>query len=77
LPTTTNTAETSRPATTTQPPNTSRHLGPADQEGLARIAATLERLESAVSSRFRPSEALRATAEAGGFYARFPAGGQP
>lgn len=43
----------------------------ADQEGLDRIIATLERLESAVGERFRPSEALRATAEAGGFYARF------
>jgi 3-hydroxyacyl-CoA dehydrogenase/enoyl-CoA hydratase/3-hydroxybutyryl-CoA epimerase len=43
----------------------------ADQEGLGRIIATLERLESAVSERFRPSQALRDTAEAGGFYARF------
>ncbi len=43
----------------------------ADQEGLGRIIATLERLESAVSERFRPSDALRATAAAGGFYARF------
>ncbi|HEY9423014.1 MAG TPA: 3-hydroxyacyl-CoA dehydrogenase NAD-binding domain-containing protein, partial [Thermoanaerobaculia bacterium] len=43
----------------------------ADQEGLGGIVATLERLESAVSERFRPSEALRATAGAGGFYARF------
>jgi 3-hydroxyacyl-CoA dehydrogenase / enoyl-CoA hydratase / 3-hydroxybutyryl-CoA epimerase len=44
----------------------------ADQEGLGQIIATLERLESAVGNRFRPSDALRATAEAGGFYARFP-----
>jgi 3-hydroxyacyl-CoA dehydrogenase/enoyl-CoA hydratase/3-hydroxybutyryl-CoA epimerase len=44
----------------------------ADQEGLARIIATLERLEGAVGDRFRPSEVLRATAEAGGFYQRFP-----
>ncbi len=43
----------------------------ADQEGLGRIIATLERLESAVGSRFQPSEALRRTAEAGGFYARW------
>jgi 3-hydroxyacyl-CoA dehydrogenase / enoyl-CoA hydratase / 3-hydroxybutyryl-CoA epimerase len=43
----------------------------ADQEGLGQIVATLERLETAVSSRFRPSEALRRTVEAGGFYARF------
>jgi 3-hydroxyacyl-CoA dehydrogenase/enoyl-CoA hydratase/3-hydroxybutyryl-CoA epimerase len=43
----------------------------ADQEGLDRIVATLERLESAVGERFRPAEELRRTAEAGGFYARF------
>lgn len=43
----------------------------ADSEGLGRIVATLERFESAVGERFKPSEALRATAEAGGFYARF------
>jgi hypothetical protein len=35
------------------------------------MVATLERLETAVSDRFRPSEALRGTAEAGGFYQRF------
>jgi 3-hydroxyacyl-CoA dehydrogenase/enoyl-CoA hydratase/3-hydroxybutyryl-CoA epimerase len=46
----------------------------ADQESLNQIVATLERLESAVGDRFSPSEALRATAAAGGFYARFPAG---
>jgi 3-hydroxyacyl-CoA dehydrogenase/enoyl-CoA hydratase/3-hydroxybutyryl-CoA epimerase len=45
----------------------------ADQEGLGQIIATLERLETAVSERFRPSEALRRTAEGGGFYARFGA----
>jgi 3-hydroxyacyl-CoA dehydrogenase/enoyl-CoA hydratase/3-hydroxybutyryl-CoA epimerase len=44
----------------------------ADQEGLNRITAALERLESAVGERFRPSEELRRTAEAGGFYQRFP-----
>ncbi|HEY0556588.1 MAG TPA: 3-hydroxyacyl-CoA dehydrogenase NAD-binding domain-containing protein [Thermoanaerobaculia bacterium] len=44
----------------------------ADQEGLPRILSTLERLESGVGDRFAPSEALRATAAAGGFYARFP-----
>jgi 3-hydroxyacyl-CoA dehydrogenase/enoyl-CoA hydratase/3-hydroxybutyryl-CoA epimerase len=43
----------------------------ADQEGLPRIVDTLERLESLVGDRFRPSKALRATAEAGGFYSRF------
>jgi 3-hydroxyacyl-CoA dehydrogenase / enoyl-CoA hydratase / 3-hydroxybutyryl-CoA epimerase len=43
----------------------------ADQEGLGAIIATLERLEGTVGERFRPSEALRATAAAGGFYARF------
>ena len=32
----------------------------ADQEGLGRIIATLERLESAVGDRFPPSDALRA-----------------
>ena len=44
----------------------------ADQEGLDRVIATLERLASSVGERFQPSEALRRTAEAGGFYARFP-----
>jgi hypothetical protein len=43
----------------------------ADQESLSQVIATLERLESAVGNRFRPSDALRRTAEAGGFYARF------
>jgi 3-hydroxyacyl-CoA dehydrogenase / enoyl-CoA hydratase / 3-hydroxybutyryl-CoA epimerase len=43
----------------------------ADQEGLGRIIATLERFESAVAERFKPSDALRATAQAGGFYTRF------
>lgn len=43
----------------------------ADQEGLGQIIATLERLESAVGGRFQPSEALRKTAEAGGFYTRW------
>jgi 3-hydroxyacyl-CoA dehydrogenase / enoyl-CoA hydratase / 3-hydroxybutyryl-CoA epimerase len=47
----------------------------ADQEGLPRIIATLERLEAAAGDRFRPSDALRATAAAGGFYERFPAAG--
>jgi 3-hydroxyacyl-CoA dehydrogenase/enoyl-CoA hydratase/3-hydroxybutyryl-CoA epimerase len=45
----------------------------ADQQGLNQIIAALERLESAVGSRFRPADALRATAAAGGFYTRFPA----
>jgi 3-hydroxyacyl-CoA dehydrogenase / enoyl-CoA hydratase / 3-hydroxybutyryl-CoA epimerase len=43
----------------------------ADQQGLPQIVATLERLEGAAGDRFRPSEALRSTAAAGGFYARF------
>ena len=43
----------------------------ADQEGLGQILRTLERLESSVGDRFRPSEELRRTSEAGGFYARF------
>jgi 3-hydroxyacyl-CoA dehydrogenase/enoyl-CoA hydratase/3-hydroxybutyryl-CoA epimerase len=43
----------------------------ADQESLSSILSTLERLASAVGDRFRPSDALRRTAEAGGFYARF------
>ena len=47
----------------------------ADQEGVDTLVANLERLESAVSERYRPSEALRETAAGGGFYARFPAGG--
>jgi 3-hydroxyacyl-CoA dehydrogenase/enoyl-CoA hydratase/3-hydroxybutyryl-CoA epimerase len=44
----------------------------ADQEVLSQVIATLERLEGSVGDRFRPSEALIRTAEAGGFYARFP-----
>ena len=43
----------------------------ADQEGLGSILATLERLAGTVAGRFQPSAALRRTAEAGGFYARF------
>lgn len=43
----------------------------ADQEGLRQIVGILERLENSVDARFRPSEALVRTAEAGGFYARF------
>ncbi|HBL25251.1 MAG TPA: hypothetical protein DD490_00270 [Acidobacteria bacterium] len=43
----------------------------ADQDGLGSIVATLERLAKSVAPRFAPSEALRRTAEAGGFYARF------
>jgi 3-hydroxyacyl-CoA dehydrogenase / enoyl-CoA hydratase / 3-hydroxybutyryl-CoA epimerase len=41
----------------------------ADQQGLPRIVAALERLESAVGERFRPSPALRELAQRGGFYA--------
>jgi 3-hydroxyacyl-CoA dehydrogenase/enoyl-CoA hydratase/3-hydroxybutyryl-CoA epimerase len=47
----------------------------ADQQGLPVLIATLERLESAAGARFAPSDALRATAAAGGFYARFGAAG--
>lgn len=43
----------------------------ADHQGLPEIVAILERLASSAGDRFRPSDALRATAEAGGFYARF------
>ncbi len=45
----------------------------ADQQGLPVLIAALERLEGAVGARFAPSDALRATAAAGGFYARFGA----
>jgi 3-hydroxyacyl-CoA dehydrogenase/enoyl-CoA hydratase/3-hydroxybutyryl-CoA epimerase len=47
----------------------------ADQEGLGRLLSTLERFEGSVGGRYAPSEALRRTAAAGGFYARFPAQG--
>lgn len=40
----------------------------ADTLGLQAIVATLERLEGSVGDRFRPSEALREYAAAGGFY---------
>ncbi len=43
----------------------------ADQEGLGQIVSTLERLAGTVSDRFLASDALRRTAEAGGFYTRF------
>jgi 3-hydroxyacyl-CoA dehydrogenase / enoyl-CoA hydratase / 3-hydroxybutyryl-CoA epimerase len=43
----------------------------ADQEGLGQLIVTMERLESSVADRFKPSDELRRTAEAGGFYARF------
>ncbi len=46
----------------------------ADQEGLNTLIATLERLAGTVAERFTPSEALRRTAEAGGFFKRFPHG---
>ena len=45
----------------------------ADQQGLPQLIATLERLEGAAGGRFRPSDALVATAAAGGFYSRFSA----
>jgi 3-hydroxyacyl-CoA dehydrogenase/enoyl-CoA hydratase/3-hydroxybutyryl-CoA epimerase len=44
----------------------------ADGQGLPRQIEALERLAGAVAERFRPSEALKRTAEAGGFYKRFP-----
>jgi 3-hydroxyacyl-CoA dehydrogenase/enoyl-CoA hydratase/3-hydroxybutyryl-CoA epimerase len=47
----------------------------ADQEGLDNAIAILERLESSVGDRYAPSDALRATAKAGGFYTRFPGKG--
>ena len=40
----------------------------ADQERVGEIVAALERLETSVGERFRPSEALRRVAAAGGFY---------
>lgn len=43
----------------------------ADREGLAGIVATLERFARDVGARYTPSAALRQTAEAGGFYARW------
>ncbi|HTQ79412.1 MAG TPA: 3-hydroxyacyl-CoA dehydrogenase NAD-binding domain-containing protein [Thermoanaerobaculia bacterium] len=42
----------------------------AVQQGLAEIVAALERLESAVGERFRPSVALREYARIGSFYPR-------
>ncbi|HEY0781414.1 MAG TPA: 3-hydroxyacyl-CoA dehydrogenase family protein, partial [Thermoanaerobaculia bacterium] len=45
----------------------------ADQQSLLHLIAALERLETAVAGRFHPGDALRRTAEAGGFYARFGA----
>jgi 3-hydroxyacyl-CoA dehydrogenase/enoyl-CoA hydratase/3-hydroxybutyryl-CoA epimerase len=44
----------------------------ADQQGLNHLVAALERLEGNLGPRFHPSDALRDTAKAGGFYARFP-----
>jgi len=41
----------------------------ADGQGLPTLVAALERLEGTVGDRFRPSEALRSYAAAGGFYA--------
>lgn len=46
----------------------------ADQQGVSALITTLERLANSVGSRFQPSDALRETAEAGGFYARWKAG---
>jgi 3-hydroxyacyl-CoA dehydrogenase/enoyl-CoA hydratase/3-hydroxybutyryl-CoA epimerase len=44
----------------------------ADQQGVGRLVAELERLTAAVGERFEPSHALRETASAGGFHARWP-----
>lgn len=41
----------------------------ADRRGLGEVVATLERLAGEVGERYRPSEALKKTAEEGGFYA--------
>ncbi len=45
----------------------------ADAAGLDALVAGLERLESEIGARLGPSEALRATAAAGGFYSPSPA----
>ncbi|HXT22387.1 MAG TPA: 3-hydroxyacyl-CoA dehydrogenase NAD-binding domain-containing protein, partial [Thermoanaerobaculia bacterium] len=45
----------------------------ADQQGVGRLVAELERLATAVGERFEPSHALREAASAGGFHARWPA----
>ncbi|HXT50561.1 MAG TPA: 3-hydroxyacyl-CoA dehydrogenase NAD-binding domain-containing protein, partial [Thermoanaerobaculia bacterium] len=41
----------------------------ADQQGVGRLVAELERLATAVGERFEPSHALREAASAGGFHA--------
>src|SRR5262249_8390971 len=43
----------------------------ADQQGVAHLVVELERLTCAVSERFEPSPALRETASAGSFQARW------
>jgi 3-hydroxyacyl-CoA dehydrogenase / enoyl-CoA hydratase / 3-hydroxybutyryl-CoA epimerase len=43
----------------------------ADRQGLGLVIETLERFTTAVGERYRPSDALRRTKEAGGFYSRF------
>jgi len=43
----------------------------ADQQGVSRLAVELERLAAAVDERFEPSPALRETASAGSFQARW------
>jgi 3-hydroxyacyl-CoA dehydrogenase / enoyl-CoA hydratase / 3-hydroxybutyryl-CoA epimerase len=45
----------------------------ADQQGVGRLVHELERLAAAVGERFEPTHALRETASAGGFRARWPA----
>jgi 3-hydroxyacyl-CoA dehydrogenase/enoyl-CoA hydratase/3-hydroxybutyryl-CoA epimerase len=49
----------------------------ADHQGLGWTLETLERFAIAVGERYRPSDALRRTREAGGFYARFGDLGNP
>ena len=44
----------------------------ADQQGVGRLVAELERLATAVGERFDPSPALREAASAGGFHKRWP-----
>jgi 3-hydroxyacyl-CoA dehydrogenase len=44
----------------------------ADQQGVGRLVAELERLATAVGERFEPSHALREAASAGGFHKRWP-----
>ncbi len=51
------------------PPSAAASAAGPTRQGLPQIIATLERLESEVGQRFRPSEALRSYAGQGFFYA--------